>query len=31
MDKGKIPVGILERKLPFIKIFVNERMLDILE
>lgn len=30
MDKGKIPVGILERNTFYKKTFVNERMLDIL-
>lgn len=30
IDKGKIPVGILERNLFYKKTFVNERMLDIL-
>lgn len=30
IDKGKIPVGILEKNLFYKKTFVNERMLDIL-
>lgn len=30
MDKGKIPVGILEKNLFYKRTFVNERMLDIL-
>lgn len=30
MDKGKIPVGILERNTFYKKTFINERMLDIL-